>query len=266
MRQPMNWFRAALVGAIAPGIVLVTGGGMAAPAAPSPMSLAHQHNEDSGPGQEGGSRGVFQRIADFLGNQGDRGPGRTGGSRGRGLCLVTPLPGATLWSLEPMLVGEGAVARVALRAAGEEELLWELATDPDPSRRFQVVYDGPPLEPGEQYEWVVDYRDWRNLLQRRSLPFQILPPGPSRDEVTMILLSLEAEPDLTPAALALAQTDIFLTYGLLGDALQQAFSEGDLSPGEETTRDTLFQDLCQRRWDDPTIPAPPPPRGPLEQR
>ncbi|MBE9140199.1 hypothetical protein IQ254_23870 [Nodosilinea sp. LEGE 07088] len=200
----------------------------------APVSLA----QPSAP-----TAGALQRIRGFLnGGSPKRGPGGNGGSRGDApFCLVNPGQGETLWTEQPLVMAQGRVVRLDLRLADEPNALWSTSVIPGDENWVQVAYDGDPLVPGEQYEWVFyQWRRDRTLGIRQRVPFQVMAAGDERDRIAATIEYLQAAPD---QSLRL-QLDYLLGKQLAADALQLLFTAEEPSDTLLEDRQALVAEIC----------------------
>ncbi len=161
-----------------------------------------------------------------------------GGSRGAQACAVIPkslTPQAAskqVWSLQPLLVWQlqgTQVDAVQLSAWGELEPLWR--REPSPGTT-QVLYDGPPLEPGRTYEWELVVADPLGTGALGDWVEFTVMPADERAQVARDLAQLEARVAATASeeAIALRRATYFAERALWSDALRELYSVAEPSP------------------------------------
>lgn len=200
---------------------------------------------------------VFQGILDFFRNDDaeDRRRGSAGGSRpaisSTSYCVVNPGKNDRLWSVQPLFVlqqGETEqVEAIAVRPAGELDPIWSVPVTPTESGEFQIRYDGPPLQPGTDYEWLFYTTFWGETYIDFTLPFQVMAEGSERDRITAELAQLQTELEATDADDSKqAIAAYFSENNLMADALQALFSI--VSPSEDllATRENLITAICSQ--------------------
>ncbi|PSN16131.1 hypothetical protein C7293_04140 [filamentous cyanobacterium CCT1] len=145
------------------------------------------------------------------------------GSRGDEVYAIAPsdIEGLNvIWRDGPLLIWEGAIARVEVTDAETEELLWSQSVSPEDR---WVAYGGAPLQPGHSYEWMLC--DGSNAVAH-LVSFQVL-AAEKRDRITSALAeqaaALQSE-KASPEEMALARAICFAEQGLWSDVLMEAFS------------------------------------------
>ena len=197
---------------------------------------------------------LFQGVIDFLRSDvEDSRRGSNGGSRGSGpFCVLNPGNGETLWSLQPLFVVRGDVEEMAVHAlndAGNDSgELWRVSVTSGESDLFQARYEGLPLQPGEEYEWLF-YQSFpgRAQITVLRLPFQVMAAGTERDLIATELAQLETKLEAQRAnseAIAAARSDYFFAKGLPADGVQEFFMLDSPSDALIETREAIVEDIC----------------------
>ena len=152
-------------------------------------------------------------------------PKKPKGSRGGEVYAIAPseIEGLNvIWRDRPLLIWEGAIARVSISDAETDDLLWSQEVSPE--NRW-VAYAGDPLQPGHRYECGLCDRHG-DLLTAQAVAFQVL-GAKERERIASVLAekgaALKAE-DVSPEAIALEQAAYFAEQGLWADVLIEAFS------------------------------------------
>ena len=149
------------------------------------------------------------------------------GSRGM-LCPISPgVLGETdvIWSDRPTFIWRGKAERLTVRQLANRETVWSEAL---PDTAQQIVYTGPPLQPGQVYEWELQSA----TNQGRKSIFEVMPFG-ERDRVSQALQSLEARfktSNTESETVAVELAHYFAEQGLWSDALQTLQSVTTPSP------------------------------------
>jgi hypothetical protein len=231
--KPVKWVKTAAIAAVLP-----LGLGLSARAAEVRVTLSPQ---------------VSQWLEFFNRDQDpqDRGPGSPGISRGPNgpICVVNPGTGDTLWQQQPLFVLHGDTTEIALRAAGETTPLWTAWTPFAFVRPVTVQYDGEPLTPGANYEWVFYQRQRdRSLPLVLTVPFQVMAAGEERDRISTDFAELETQllaESASGEVKAQAQAEYFFANQLLADAFQTLFAVSEPTADFAADRDALIAEICQ---------------------
>lgn len=198
-----------------------------------------------------------QRVVDFFNRDDveDRSRGQTGGSR-TGLpddvtvdiCILTPGRNEVVWHQQPLLVMQGTPDRMEIQGGSLRTRLWDDAIDPN-ADWVQAKVGPEPLQPGDRYHWMFYQRLSPSSDPTRVyvLPFQVMAPGPERDQITTDLERLNGELDqagVNAEAQAQAQADYFMAQDLPADALQVLFSVDSPSPEFATLQAETVETIC----------------------
>ena len=151
-------------------------------------------------------------------------PKKPKGSRGGEVYAIAPseIEGLNIiWRDRPLLIWEGAIARVSIRDAETGKVLWSQEVSPEDR---WVAYAGEPLQPGCRYECgLCDRHD--NLLTN-SVTFQVL-ASEQWEGIAAALAKKEAAlqaEDATSEAIALERAAYFAEQQLWADVLMEACS------------------------------------------
>ncbi|MEC4986298.1 MAG: hypothetical protein SAJ37_15180 [Oscillatoria sp. PMC 1068.18] len=129
-------------------------------------------------------KSTAERLLDLLRRR-PRKPGTQGG-----FCLVFPnFSSYTTWSSQPLFIWQGNVTKIQLTS---DNLEWthEVAQPDEKS----VLYDGSPLEPGEEYSYIVTYEtinEGEKIINTEEIEILILPNSEERSRIEAELAKLE---------------------------------------------------------------------------
>ncbi|WP_155834659.1 hypothetical protein [Leptolyngbya sp. PCC 6406] len=165
--------------------------------------------------------------------------------------MVNPGAGETFWSQQPMFVLRGSVAEIALRPAGEPTALWTARFPLAPIQTVAVQYDGVPLTPGADYEWVLYQRQRdRSLKDVLTVPFRIMETGEERDRIATDLATFQTQgtaegADADAGYFGFGAQVTYLFYsGLPADAFQALFSVSEPTAEFVASREALVTAIC----------------------
>ena len=153
------------------------------------------------------------------------------GSRGGEVYAIAPseIEGLNvIWRDRPLLIWEGAIAKVKISDAETDDLLWSQEVSPE--NRW-VAFAGEPLQPGRRYEWGLCDRHG-NLLTN-PVTFHVL-ASEQWEGVAVALAKKEAAlqaEDARSEAIALERASYFADQQLWADVLMVAFSTANPSTG-----------------------------------
>ncbi|MBD2329711.1 hypothetical protein [Alkalinema sp. FACHB-956] len=146
------------------------------------------------------------------------------------LCPIAPGDSAEVWNLQPTLVWTGKTGAIAIQEKQTEKVIWKAdirkkALDKTTSGQWAknlnyVQYLGEPLNPGQEYEWVLFDLDGKTQLVR--YPFRIM-AGESRMEVAQGLSALKNVVG-GRETWTMRRTQFFAEKQLQADAFQEIFS------------------------------------------
>jgi len=172
----------------------------------------------------------------------------TGGSRGIvELCTISPesLSGEAIkiWSDRPLFIWQGTLSKIEVRKRRSTQVLWshKIATNNN-----SILYSGPPLQPGESYDWVL-FEDGSNI-PTFQVSFQMV-SAEERDRITADLNSLETQlqqEGATAENIAYARANYFASRQMWPDVFQSAYEVKN--PSEALTKfiQNIPQQFCSR--------------------
>ncbi len=152
---------------------------------------------------------------------------RLGGTRGS-ICLLTPglrpegMPLSEtpfIWNDRPLFVWQKTVARVEVRLAKTNAVVWQQALPPQSQR---LLYRGTPLQPGQTYQVVAFGRNRTPLNVGEDAQFTLV-DAQQRDKVIQALAATEASSKQQNRSLeepAIAKAVELANRSLLSDAYQ----------------------------------------------
>ena len=146
------------------------------------------------------------------------------GSRGDEVYMIAPseIEGLNvIWRDQPLLIWEGAIAKVEIIDAETEDLLWSQEVSPE--ERW-VTYGGEPLQPGRRYEWMLC--DSHSNLLTIPVTFQVL-DSEQQERIAAALAKKEAAlqaKNATSEAIALERAAYFAEQHLWADVLMESLS------------------------------------------
>lgn len=171
--------------------------------------------------------------------------GSRSGSLAEELCTIAPetLSGEDirLWSDRPLFLWQGALNKIEVRPYRSEQILWSKSLT-DNVR--MAAYDGPPLQPGESYNWLV-FGDSSNVPVFQ-ISFQILPTE-ERNKIAAELSRLEAQlqqEGAGPEKIAYAKANYFAEREMWADVLQVAYTVNNPSEALSEFLDSVPQKFC----------------------
>lgn len=168
------------------------------------------------------------------------------GSRGD-ICPLTPGrlgQVVTVWHERPLFLWRGAVAAIAVRPSGQTTILWSQAAPPPDAHGFRhLPYTGPPLQPGQTYDWLF-FSAATSQSPLLWVPFQLI-PADEHAPITAQLQALEAGlGNAAKASVAQARLNFFAEHALWADALQELFATDDPAGALTRYRATVYQQGC----------------------
>ncbi|OCR02319.1 hypothetical protein BCD67_20180 [Oscillatoriales cyanobacterium USR001] len=161
----------------------------------------------------------------------------TGGSRGSNveLCTISPesLSGEAIriWSDRPLFIWQGNISKIEVRKRRSTQVLW---SEKIANNRNSIVYNGPLLQPGENYDWAI-FEDVSNIPSFQ-VSFQVIPSN-ERDRITVDLNKLETQlqqEGATPEKIAYAKANYFAERQMWPDVLRSAYEVKN--PSETLTK------------------------------
>jgi hypothetical protein len=169
-----------------------------------------------------------------------------------GLVAADPVKSDRVWNDRPMFIWFGAGVKLNLRVRGKEELFWSRNLDLDDRR---VIYSGPPLRRGENYQWQIVFPQGRRSAVSRWYPVEVLSVADynqymgewQREEAQLRQERADAE------AIALEKAGFFMEQDLWSDALQILFELNNPSPALRQYRQDWLNYLC---GSNPQAPSP----------
>ncbi|MDF0552535.1 hypothetical protein [Kamptonema sp. UHCC 0994] len=171
----------------------------------------------------------------------------TGGSRGAvELCTISPesLSGEEIriWSDRPLFIWQGNVSKIQIRRRRTGQVLWSQKLT---ANNNSVMYSGPPLQPGESYDWVLLKSN--DDIDSFQVSFQVI-PAEERDRITADLNKLEKQlqqEGATPEKIAYAKANYFAERQMWPDVLQSAYEVKN--PSEALTKfiQKIPQQFCK---------------------
>lgn len=126
-----------------------------------------------------------------------------------------------IWGNKPVFLWQGEIVGIEVRHTRSDKLMWSQNFNPTTrSVTRSVIYQGEPLQPGEDYFW------------REKLPLKQLPSKQSfrmmkaedRDRISAELKELESKPN------ALERINYFSQKQLWSDVLREIYSVPNPSP------------------------------------
>lgn len=159
------------------------------------------------------------------------------GTRGP-ICLITPGvqsersslgEAPQIWSDRPLFVWQRPVASAAVHLANSNTVIWKQALPPDGR---SLLYQGPPLQPGQTYEVIAFGRKNQPLNTGEDAQFTLL-EAEQRTQIAKKLAIKAAELEQrnhSEEAIAIANAIEFTNRSLLSDALQVLYSVPNRSP------------------------------------
>ncbi len=149
-----------------------------------------------------------------------------GGSRSAGeeICSISPesLSGETirLWSDRPLFLWRGNLRKIEVRLHRSNQVLWSYAIA---NNNKSALYEGAPLQPGKDYDWLLFEED--TTIPVFQVSFQVL-PAQERDRITAELNQLEAklkQEGATPEKIAYERARYFAAQQMWPDVFQSAY-------------------------------------------
>ncbi|MEC4894501.1 MAG: hypothetical protein SAL07_16625 [Oscillatoria sp. PMC 1051.18] len=129
-------------------------------------------------------KSTAERLSDLL-----TGSPRKPGTQG-GFCLVFPnFSSYTTSSSQPLFIWQGNVTKIQLTS---DNLDWEHEVE-QPDEK-SVLYYGSPLEPGEEYSYIVTYEtidEGEKITNTEEIEILILPNSEERSRIEAELAKLE---------------------------------------------------------------------------
>lgn len=162
-----------------------------------------------------------------------------GGKRGD-FCAIAPLFNHQIWSDRPLLVWQGNVGRIGIRAHNSEDMLWSQTVT---SVNSPVMYRGEPLKSGQTYDWVFYDKQDNRLFW---VPFKIM-EAQERDRIRVRLTILGQqlkETGSTPEEIANARANYFAQKQLWSDVLQEVYSVENPSAQLQEILQAIPTQLC----------------------
>ncbi|BBD63368.1 hypothetical protein NIES2109_62180 (plasmid) [Nostoc sp. HK-01] len=172
---------------------------------------------------------------------------RKGGSRPAisnpdDICMISPdEPGTPriVWSDRPLFIWRGKVKKIVVINKSTGKKWTQSVTE---TQNISTYTGDEPLQPGQNYEWKVFFKDNVSL----KVPFQLM-ESQQRDRITADLSNLEnqlkAEGKDTEV-IALAKAKYFAENQLWSDVLQQVYSVQTPSGELEELYKNLPNKLC----------------------
>ncbi len=153
-----------------------------------------------------------------------------------------------LWQ-DPVFFWTGSVAKVGVRQAGSEALLWTVPVQLDPQAEVQSLrYAGPRLEPGMTYEWGIflSAADTQPQIFRTFQVMERAERGPVvrawlREEIAL------RQTGASPQNRLERRLDFLLERELFADFYQELFFgavRGQLQRGEQEIVQGILQQFC----------------------
>lgn len=176
---------------------------------------------------------------------------KPGGSRGD-FCSIWPNRDDSdmlkIWSDRPVFVWEGIAKRITVHPANSEQVLWSY--DVQPNER-SVLYKGPALEPGRDYDYRVTFQTTINGVPSEKIaepiPFQIM-AAPERRRIATELAAIERQNQaLSNEQIAQKRADYFAKQGLWSDVVREVFSIQNPSSDWKAAMQKVRTQLCPKR-------------------
>lgn len=150
----------------------------------------------------------------------------SGGSRSASieLCTISPqsLSGEEIkiWSSHFLFIWQGNISKIEIRKRRSTEVLWRQKIA---SNQNSIIYNGPLLESGESYDWVIF--EANSILPTFQVLFQVISTD-ERDKITADLKQLELQlkqEKATPEKIAYAKANYFAERQMWPDVLRFAY-------------------------------------------
>ncbi|WP_088889664.1 DUF928 domain-containing protein [Leptolyngbya ohadii] len=161
---------------------------------------------------------------------------------------IDPLSSEALaaWSPRPTFVWQGAVESIELKSADSQQVLAQMNLSNltiDPTVRIRhVTYTGDGVQPGQDYQWVVTFRN----REPQSFAFRVMPSA-EFDRIKADLQTLTSEQRAAGASaetIALRQADYFAERQLWSDFWRTALLVEQPSPELKTLLQSIATDVC----------------------
>jgi hypothetical protein len=181
---------------------------------------------EAAPGNRSSQSSVITKLAGLF-----RKRVRSGVTRGS-LCVVTPNLGGerNLWSDRPVFIWhDGNVARVQVRLADSQTIVWEQALSNTPT---SVTYSGKPLQPGQPYEVMLLDNQGKKLVKEGFLPQFVMLDVATRASVSQALKTKERQlndEQGTVEEIVAAKAQYLLEQNLISDAFQVVYAAQEVS-------------------------------------
>jgi hypothetical protein len=200
-------------------------------------------------------RGVFQVSQGF--SWGDvmrilAPPRRSGSSRDVSVCVlsINQQAGTTnpIASLNPTLAWKGSAKSVGLRYLGETKTFWERSVMPSKRNGIQQVrYNGTPLMPGSEYEWVIS-----GAMRGQTIANFTVLSAADRATLAQQLAPLTGSDEATLQQ----RVTIYSEAGLRSDGLTELLKVRQPSVELQQELTTLPVDRCPRPAEVEKVPTP----------
>jgi hypothetical protein len=188
---------------------------------------------------------IWDRLRRKKGKRGSR----DGDGSEKNLCMIAPgkledqndgKGSLVIWGNKPVFLWQGEIVGIEVRHTRSDKLMW---SQNNPTTR-SVIYQGEPLQPGEDYFW------------REKLPLKQLPSKQSfrmmkaedRDRISAELKELESKLKTKGASaseIALEKINYFSQKQLWSDVLREIYSVPNPSPElKQTINQIQGHDFC----------------------
>jgi hypothetical protein len=167
-------------------------------------------------------------------------------------CSISPnLSAYITWSDRPLFVWQGTIKEIQVRLPGNESALWTYkVTGNEESILYNQDNNGKALEPGQEYEYQVEYETIDNKGEKttstKTIPFKIM-EAEERQQIVAELAALEnRHHTMSAEELALERV---LYFGekpnLFLDVVRELFSVSSPSSDWITKTKKLRTEFCE---------------------
>ncbi|NEP14150.1 MAG: hypothetical protein F6K14_28940 [Symploca sp. SIO2C1] len=167
---------------------------------------------------------------------------KDGGSRRDSFCPIWPSNGdpdlLEIWHERPLFIWQGTVREIEVRLPATESAIWRYEVVEDEQ---QVFYEGPELQPGEEYDYWVRYEvteEGETTTDEKTIPFII---KEERETIAKELMRLEGASEEEKA---LARAEYFAEQGLWSDFMWEVFGVANPSVEWQKALEEIRKESC----------------------